>query len=298
MSVFDVSHVGRLRVSGEDAIDLLDRLSTNDLRQLAPGEGIGSVLTTNKGRVIDLLRILHQGETLLVLTSHGTVERVMEWIDFYTFAEDVSVSDITGETSQYVVVGEAADEFLAGAGLLGHAGLLRPLAHTAHGEAVIVRADIGTLTGYEVILQDSAETPWSAEVLSDPGDLQRIRIEQGLPAAPSELNEDHNPLEANLEPYISFNKGCYIGQEVVARLHTYDRIQRFLCQLVVEDGVTLPAGSGLVVDGAEAGTVTSSIPGLSLAYLRKRFYENEATVQVDLDGGPIDAVVRDIRPPE
>ena len=117
--------------------------------------------------------------------------------------------------------------------------------------------------------------------------LETLRIEQGIPAFPSELNESHNPLEANLKPHVNFNKGCYIGQEVVARLNTYDRVQRFLCQLVVEDTITLEPGSALTVDGANAGEVTSSIPGLALAYLRKRFYEDGATVQVEHATGPV-----------
>ena len=112
------------------------------------------------------------------------------------------------------------------------------------------------------------------------------------------MNDSHNPLEANLKPHISFNKGCYIGQEVVARLNTYDRVQRFLCQLAVDDAVKPEPGSALTVDGDNAGEVTSSIPGLALAYLRKRFYEDGASVQVEHAGGLVEATVSDLRPPE
>ena len=96
---FDMSHFGRLTVSGSDAIDLLNRLSTNDLEQLAPGQGMSSVLTTNKGRIIDLLHVLHRDEDLLVLTSPGTQQKVADWIEFYTFIEDVSVEGCLGRYS-------------------------------------------------------------------------------------------------------------------------------------------------------------------------------------------------------
>ncbi len=287
-AAFDVSDSGRLRVSGDDAIDLLNRLSTNDLEQLEVGRGMGTALTTNKGRIIDLLRVLRRDRDLLVLTSPGTQRRVAEWIDFYTFAEDVEVEDVTGDTAHWLIVGaDAADR-----ARLDADGLREYLDHRAVGDVTIVRAQLGNVAAYEVISPIDANPP-DADALQ-PGDLELLRIEQGVPAYPNELNEAHNPLEANLKPHISFNKGCYIGQEVVARLNTYDRVQRWLCQLVVDDGATLEVGAAVMVDDANVGDVTTSAPGLALAYLRKRVYEDGARVTVDGTG----ATVKDIRPPD
>jgi folate-binding protein YgfZ len=299
--MFDVSNYGRLSVRGDDALDLLNRLSTNDLELMRPGGGMETVLTTNKGRIIDLLRILHMGDHLLMLTSPGTQDRVVEWIDFYTFAEDITVTDIAPDTSHFLFVGDAAGDALSEAGF-GAWGLTTPLSHTASeigdGVIVIVRTESGSLPAWEVIVPRGQDIP--SDGIEKPGTsaLEMLRIEQGIPAFPSELNESHNPLEANLKPHISFNKGCYIGQEVVARLNTYDRVQRFLCRLVVEDTITLEPGSALTVDGDSAGEVTSSIPGFALAYLRKRFYEEGATVQVQHATGSVPATVSDLRPPE
>ena len=300
-AMFDVSNYGRLSVRGDDALDLLNRLSTNDLELMRPGGGMETVLTTNKGRIIDLLRILHMGDHLLMLTSPGTQDRVVEWIDFYTFAEDITVTDIAPDTSHFLFVGDAAGDALSEAGF-GAWGLTTPLSHTASeigdGVIVIVRTESGSLPAWEVIVPRGQDIP--SDGIEKPGTsaLEMLRIEQGIPAFPSELNESHNPLEANLKPHISFNKGCYIGQEVVARLNTYDRVQRFLCRLVVEDTITLEPGSALTVDGDSAGEVTSSIPGFALAYLRKRFYEEGATVQVQHATGSVPATVSDLRPPE
>ena len=288
VAAFDVSDSGRLRVSGDDAIDLLNRLSTNDLDLLEVGRGMGTVLTTNKGRVIDLLRILRREDDLLVLTSPGTQRRVMEWIDFYTFAEDVEVEDMTGETSHWLVVGADA---AARAGF-DPDGLDEYLDHHAGGDSTIIRADMGGVAAYEVVAPAGAEAPVADTM--ERGDLEILRVEQGAPAYPNEMNEARNPLESNLKPYISFNKGCYIGQEVVARLNTYDKVQRWLCQLVVDDEATLEAGASVTVDGANVGEITTSAPGLALAYVRKRAYEDGARVEVEGVG----ATVRDIRPPE
>lgn len=291
VAAFDVSDSGRLRVSGDDAIDLLNRLSTNDLERLEVGRGMGTTLTTNKGRIIDLLRVLRRDGDLLVLTSPGTQRRVAEWIDFYTFAEDVEVEDLTGDTAHWIIVGADAAKAVDRARLDAD-GLDEYLDHRAKGEVTIVRAQLGNVAAYEVISPIDAKPP-DADALQ-PRDLELLRIEQGVPAYPNELNEAHNPLEANLKPHISFNKGCYIGQEVVARLDTYDRVQRWLCQLVVDDGATLEVGAAVVVDDANVGDVTTSAPGLALAYLRKRVYEDGARVTVD----GIGATVKDIRPPE
>ena len=295
---FDLSNFGRLRVTGEDAIDLLDRLSTNDLNLLEVGTGIGTVLTTNKGRIIDLLRILRRDDDLLMITSPGTEQRVVDWIEFYTFAEDIKVEDITADTSQWLVVGQRATETIARAGYNAD-GLGDYLSHrTSAGEATVVRTNFGELSGYELIVPASGGTPSFGVEELDQQALARLRVEQGVPAYPNEMNEDRNPLESLLKPHISFNKGCYIGQEVVARLNTYDRVQRFLCQLTVDDGSAVDAGAAVVVDGNEVGEVTTTSPGLALAYLRKRFYEDGLQVEVLGGNGTTSATVRDIRPPE
>ena len=295
---FDVSDFGRLKVTGEDAIDLLDRLSTNDFKLLEPGGGIGTVLTTNKGRIIDLLRILQREDDLLMITSPGTATRIVEWIEFYTFVEDIEVEDVTAGTSQWLIVGEGAEDAIAEAGV-DTSGLSDFLSHTTMSDrSTIVRSMLGEFPAFELIVPASEGAPaLNVEELGR-SELAQLRVEQGVPAYPHEMNEERNPLESLLKPHISFNKGCYIGQEVVARLNTYDRVQRFLCQLLVDDDETVDAGAAVLVDGDQAGEITTSAPGLALAYLRKRFYEDGLRVEVSGNGGVTGATVRDIRPPE
>lgn len=301
MVTFDMSHYGRLVASGSDAIDLLNRLSTNDLEQLQPGQGMSSVLTTNKGRIIDLLHVLHRGDDLLILTSPGTQTKVVEWIDFYTFIEDVSVEDITGKTSERLYIGERAAELLSGQGFLP-TPLTDDLSHmqTEDGEslATAIRADIGELPAYRIIAPSEAPLPDFGLSALDEDEFRSLRIEQAIASYPAEMNEDRNPLEANLKPHISFNKGCYIGQEVVARLNTYDRVQRFMCRLEFDDGIAAEPGSQIIVDGNTVGQVTSSAPSMALAFLRKRFYQDGTTVEVESNGATLSAIVRDVRPPE
>lgn len=295
---FDVSDFGRLKVTGEDAIDLLDRLSTNDFKLLEPGGGIGTILTTNKGRIIDLLRILQREDDLLMITSPGTATRIVEWIEFYTFVEDIEVEDVTAGTCQWLIVGEGAEDAIADAGFDTN-GLNDFLSHTTTNDHLtIVRTMLGEFPAFELIVPTGGGAPSLGVEELGRSELAQLRVEQGVPAYPHEMNEDRNPLESLLKPHISFNKGCYIGQEVVARLNTYDRVQRFLCQLLVDNDDTVEAGAAVLVDGDQAGEITTSAPGLALAYLRKRFYEDGLRVEVSGSGGVTGATVRDIKPPE
>ena len=298
---FDMSHYGRLLVSGSDAIDLLNRLSTNDLELIESGRGASTVLTTNKGRVIDLLHALRRNDDLTILTSPGTQRKVVEWIDFYTFIEDVSVEDISESTTERLFIGGQVADLLAEHGCL-RSPLEANLDHIRFGEeeseSLVVRHDIGELPAYRVItpLSRPAPDPGLSELRED--EFQTLRVEQAIAAYPTEMNEGRNPLEANLKPHISFNKGCYIGQEVVARLNTYDRVQRFMCRLDLDDGAVVEPGSQIVIDDVAVGEVTTSAPSMALAFLRKRFYEDGKRVIIEFNGKRTYATVRDIRPPE
>ena len=222
-----------------------------------------------------------------------------EWIDFYTFIEDVSVEDITGKTSERLYIGGDAADLLADSGYLP-VPLSNDLSHAQTVDGVTVaRADIGELPAYRVIAPADQPLPDFGVNTLDADDFRALRIEQAIAAYPAEMNEDRNPLEANLKPHISFNKGCYIGQEVVARLNTYDRVQRFMCRLELGDGLVVTPGSSIIVEGNAVGEVTSSAPGIALAFLRKRHYEDGAEVIIESEGGETaSAVVRDVRPPE
>ena len=294
----DRSPAGRLKLTGADSLDLLNRLTTNDLTGLTPdGPGAATVLTSNKGRVIDLLTALPLPDGLLVLTSPAARQRVAEWIDFYTIMDDVTVRDETEESCIASVAGPKAAGLLDGL-TNGEASLLGPYAHRTvridGAEALLVRTDFAGLPGYELIAPaDLGEPLWTAlrERGAEPlgGEaLEAVRIWRGVPAHGAELTEERNPLEAGLVRFVSFNKACYIGQEVVARLNTYDKVQRSLVGLSwkAEGGLR---GNTLFAGEARVGEVTSSatIPGveraIGLGYVRKA--HAEPGTALTMDGG-------------
>lgn len=262
VALVDRSHLGRLKVSGADAIDLLNRLSTNKLDDLAVGDVMGTVLTTNKGRIIDLLYVLRQDDHLLVITGPDTCQRVAEWIDFYTFIEDVVVEDVSDGTAILSLVGaNVPHKLLPFAEIQPFSSVSDPFGGI---DTLVIRTDF--LGGFACDLIVAAEdeealcatlTEFGALPVGSDA-LEVTRVERGVAGYGSELCEDYNPLEAGLIDFISFNKGCYIGQEVVARLNTYDKVQRKLARLSMQSSVPeLP--SDLLHDGRKIGALTTAV---------------------------------------
>ena len=309
VALIDRSQVGRLSVAGEDALDLLNRLSTNELSDLETGKGVLTVLTSNKGRIVDLLFVLRQAGSLLVLTSPQTRGKVAEWIDFYTIIEDVTVDDVTEKTAMLSLVGPVAGSLLGDkAGQEVSALGLRESAGVNLGgvEATVIRTDFLGLRAYDVAVQaDSSPGLWTDLVQAGARPtsteaMEAVRVEQGVPAYGSELGEDYNPLEANLIAYVSFSKGCYVGQEVVARLKTYDKVQKRLVGLLWDFQSVLTPSARLMNEGKQVGVVTSVARsqhlgrGIGLGYVRKAYVEPGTELLAAFDEGELAVEVAEL----
>ena len=300
VALVDRSDAGRLVLTGNDALDLINRLSTNELATLQVGAGAATVLTTNKGRIVDLLHVHRSEDRLVVFTSLGNQQRVAEWIDFYTFVEDVTVEDVTSETVMLSLTGIGSTKFLddltdGQASSLATFGLLS--AQVSDVDAEVYRSDFLGTPSFDIvidakhrdhlfkILTDEGAVPASADV------VEAFRVQRGIPAFGHELTEDYNPHEANLVHHVSFSKGCYIGQEVIARLQTYKKVSKYLVGLRWDGGGPAP-GSFLTHSGKRMGIVTSAarLPltgaNVGLGYVRKGFVDDGTTV-VDETGNEI-----------
>ena len=254
---------GVLRMTGEDALDLIDRLSTNEVVERPTGSVVATVLTTNKGRVVDLLTLLYMPDHWLVLTSPGNQQRVIYWIDEFTFGEEIELEDVTEEKALVTVIGPRGADVL-GTGSMESRHWVEATA--AEAGVVIYRGGVGLNGAFNVIAPSgSVEEICSALVGEGAREMdaeayEGFRVGAGVPAHGPELGEEVNPLEAGLWDSVSFTKGCYVGQEVVARLNTYEKVKRYLAMLSLEDGAIPDAGAPLTVDGKDAGKLTSVSP--------------------------------------
>ena len=284
VALHDASHTCRIKGAGADVLDLLNRLSTNEVVSLTPGEGAPTVLTTDRGRIMDVISVHNLGDHILIISSPGSSEKIIEWIDKYTIVDDVVLEDITSTTAMLAVIGPRAQDLLSN--LTPTA--LEPL--TAHqsaqvtiagAEGYIIRRDLVSLPRYEILVEaEDGEKVWQQIIAAGAVPLgleayEVVRVAAVSPGPETELGESYNPLEAGLWGSISFTKGCYIGQEVIARLDTYQKVQRHLVSLSFSPGSPVEEGAKLVMEGKEVGLVTSvaKVPTtgelIGLGYVRK-----------------------------
>ncbi len=297
VALCDRSHWGRIQVSDDDRIRFLHNQSTNDFQRLKPGQGCDTVFVTSTARTIDLATAYIMGDAVLLLVSPNRRQQLMEWMDRYLFPMDrVELKDISSESATFSLIGPESDA------LLQKLGVEMPIgeAYGSHQQLTLgdfqVHIAVGSglaLPGYTLIVPaNDAAKLWQAlaEAGATPmGDRlwEQLRIEQGRPTPDHELTDDYNPLEAGLWETISFDKGCYIGQETIARLNTYKGVKQQLwgvrLQAPVEPGTVVMLGEEKV--GKLTSSTQSDQGTFGLAYIRTKAGGEGLKVQVgDVEG--------------
>jgi len=301
VALVDLSHWGLLKISDEDRLRFLHNQSTNDFQNLKPGQGCDTVFVTSTARTIDLVTTYVTEEAVLLLVSPNRRQQLLEWLDRYIFPMDrVELADISNDSAIFSLVGPESDTLLTKLGVqlsIGEAYASNQHLNLNDIDVRIAKGSGLALPGYTLIVPASnAAKLWQSLTTADAtpmGDRvwQQLRIEQGRPLPDYELTEDYNPLEAGLWNTISFEKGCYIGQETIARLNTYKGVKQQLW------GVRLPApvepGTLVTVDGEKAGKLTSCTQMeqgcLGLAYIRTKAGGVGLKVQVgEIEGEVVD----------
>ncbi len=299
VAVCDRCHWGRILVSDSDRIRFLHNQSTNDFERLQPGQGCDTVFVTSTARTIDLATAYVTEDEVLLIVSPNRCQYLIDWLDRYIFfADRVKLQDITRETAAFSLIGPKSDALLAQLGanaIIGQPYATHQLIQLADVEVrVAVGSGLATL-GYTLIMPaDKAADVWSklVEIGAIPlGDRvwEQLRIQQGRPAPDRELTEDYNPLEAGLWQTLSFNKGCYIGQETIARLNTYKGVKQYLW------GIRLNApaapGSVITVGDEKVGKLTSYTDtengSFGLGYIRTKAGGASLQVQVGETTGEV-----------
>lgn len=282
---------GVLKLSGSDSLDLLNRLSTNRLDALVAGQGRQTVLTNEKGRIIDVPIILAAQNETWALTSPGKQREVMTWIKKYIVMDDVKVSDRTGTYSFLEILGPAASDIVGriiGESVLNMSMPSWNTVKVSTAESMLFRAPSVAEISY--IFMTSAALNLG-KVLADIGlteataaDFHILRVETGLPEPGYELTDDFNPLEAGLVHIIDFKKGCYIGQEVIARLDSYNKVKKRIMGFA--SASEIKTGAEIYFDGKSVGRITSSADSpefglIALGYIRGEAASAGAIVQIE-----------------
>jgi aminomethyltransferase len=283
-AVFDLGWRGKLVVSGEDRVRWLNGMVTNNTRDLRQDFGNYSFVLNAQGRIQGDLLAFQRGEFYVLETEAGQIAAIREFLDRYIIMDDVEVGDISGKLTSIGVAGPRAAEVLSKAGLMPGAakpGQLLDGSWNGIGFS-LVRDPIEVRDWYELWLApENVEAVWNALVAGGAAPvgaeaLEWQRILLGLPRVGMDTGVRELPQETGQEYALHYTKGCYIGQEIVERIHARGQVHRRLMGLIVDGD--LPAhGSKVMAGERESGEVTSSaemvVDGvrrtLALGYLKR-----------------------------
>lgn len=310
-ALFDEADRGLVRVVGADAPEFLHRLLANRVLDLAPGATIRNLLLTPQGKVRFVFDVLRTPEGFELSTAPGDAPRLVEALDMFLFAEALELLDVSDEHAPLTVLGpRAADVVAAVTGApapaeLGasaafeHGGLAGRVTHLERFGSPAWRVDAGP-DGADALwsaLVDAGATP-AGRVASDSLRAEACRAEPNV-----DVDDNVYPQEARLEPAFSLDKGCYIGQEVVAKIDTYGGLNKRMVCLRVSDDDPVPPGTQLYRydeqkdEWRSLGLATSWAysfaldGGVVLAYVKRR--HQDPGTEFRLDEGPRTATIVD-----
>ena len=288
--LFDFSFRGKFAMQGRDHAKFLHRMVSNDVKRLSAGQGTYATLLTPQGHIIVDMRLYCAPERFFVDTDTDLRDKAIEGLKRYVIADQVEF-----EPLELYALGLEGPRSRALLEKTLHIGLpdMQEFDHFATNYAGfpvhVVRVSATGEEGYEV-WADAKGLPaiWGAACGQAPTygmlpcgtqALETLRIEAGIPRYGQELGEDTIPNEAGLRNALSFNKGCYVGQEIVERAHSRGHVNWILSGLIVESETAPAAGEKLEREGRDIGEVSSSCVSptlgktIALAYLRREVAE-------------------------
>jgi folate-binding protein YgfZ len=311
----DRSERARIDVSGPDRAKFLHNLTTNEIKRLLVGRGVEAFVTSPQGKTLGYVTILAGAESLFVRTDSGGTGHVMPHLQKYGIFDDVNIDDVSENTFEYLVAGPKADEVVRGAGgSLPEAGELCSCESTIRGGPVrLVReSPLGypglTILGGRAIagaVNDALHDAGRALGLLDldPSAREALRIEAGSPVFGRDVTAENLPQEvARDRQAISFVKGCYLGQETVARIDALGHVNKLLrgLRLTAGEQSIPPSGAALEVEGKPIGAITSAAfsPGwnapVALGYVRTAHAAAGSALFVTVGASRLAAIVCDL----
>jgi tRNA-modifying protein YgfZ len=276
--LYDASHWGQIEVTDSDRLTFLHNQSTNGFKLLKVGDVCETTFLTATARTIDLATAYILEDRVLLTVSPQGAEPLIKFLDRYIFfADKVALKDVSAETTLFRILGETSGDYLSSLGIeLPTEGYSK--ATIAGIETLLTPSSGLAIPGYSLLLPanaaDAVKTALNLEPCTD-AQWEALRIQQGRPMPGQELTSDFNPLESGLWHTISFVKGCYIGQETIARLDTYKGVKQQLWGFDLPSSVDVGTAIFAIEDPeTKIGTVTSVVDtekgAIGLAYVRTK----------------------------
>ncbi len=288
-AVYDLGFRARLSIAGNDRTRWMNGMVTNNTRDLSPGHGVYAFLLNAQGHILGDVFVFNEGEKLLVETDRSQIEKVSAIFDHYIIMDDVQLTDLSGRQTALGVSGANARSLLNAAG--SRVPELQPLQTVALQcdcdcgcvACTIVRGDDPVRESYEIwlapkdvynlwrALLEAGAAPVGCEA------LEMYRIVSGIPLYGVDIRERDLPQETEQIRALNFNKGCFIGQEIVERIRSRGNVHRKFTGFLAEGDATIAAGIRIIAGEKEVGEITSSalIPTsfgnrvVALGYIRR-----------------------------
>ncbi len=283
---------GWIAVTGEDRVRWLNGMVTNSVQALAPGEGAYSFLLSAQGRIQGDAVVWAKSDLLLLQTSPEQTEGMLALLDRFIIMDDVELSDESARWQGIVVAGPQAAEKLTAAGVPARASrLLKKSTASFQGtEFSVIAAYSPLVPRFEVWSRDEAALAALREALVEQGAaacgeeaVELLRILEGTPKFGTDIRERELPQETGQARALHFNKGCYLGQEIVERIRSRGSVHRTFAAFALHGDVPA-AGAALEADGKPVGELTTiaaeSIDGeqLALGFIRREALERGLTL--------------------
>jgi len=265
--LIDLSSRGCLIVSGSEAIQFLNGLITNDVKTLAENHWMPAAFPNVQGRLIASVRVVHRQDGFLIDTEPATHEPVLKSLNRFTLAGDFRVRDLSDDTAHLSVQGAQSSEIITAVFDEASANIERDGSQTVEwgdGEVTIIRATHTGEDGFDLLVRakaaaalwDSLQTAGARPCGFDA--LEILRVEGGIARYGRDMDETHVVSETNLDDAISFTKGCYIGQEIIARIKYRGHVAKKLTGVMFDQALKIESGSSIrSIDDKEIGRVTS-----------------------------------------
>jgi folate-binding protein YgfZ len=290
--VLDLSFRGRLCLTGADRVRFLHGQVTNDVKSLRPGTGCYAALVNAKGKLESDANIYCLEEELLLDLEPGRSESVRRRLEKYVVADDVQVVDAAPHYGLLSVQGPESEAVVRSLAFSSDPPS-RPfqfarMTASAPGELYLMNQPRLGSSGFDLFVPTASVEAIAEKLL---GSAERLggracgweafdiaRVEAGIPRYGADMDESHFPLECGIEARaVSYSKGCYIGQEIINRIHTVGHVNRELRGLLLAPDIKILPGRGepLFRDGKEAGHITSAVRSLvlgvpiALGYVRR-----------------------------
>lgn len=292
----DLSARGKIRFTGEDRARLLHAMSTNHVEGLAAGEGLYTFFLNDKGRILADAYVYNLGQSLLLDTEPETAASLAAHLDKYIIADDAALEDETGRWMAVGVEGPASAEAAA---RLGIGPPAKRCALIEWGGGFVVQVAETGMPGIRIFvpMEDRHSLTARLTAAGIPNattvEARVVRLENGKPRYGEDITDRHLTQETQQLHAVHFNKGCYLGQEIVERVRSRGQVHRHLTPIEIESGTAPEPGAKLAADGSTVGEITSAAysPALEksvgLAYVRTEAIEKKLPMTVEGSDPPI-----------